>query len=258
MLRFRSLGSGSSGNATIVEARSAGTVTRLLVDCGLGVRQLEQRLAVAGLAFTDIDAVFVTHEHSDHLGCARRLALRQRIPVWMSRGTRASIRETDFDHLLHFASDGAPFSLGELQLTPFAVPHDAREPLQLRCSDGHASLGILTDLGHANAHVLNHLSDCQALLLECNHDPGMLADSRYPAFLQQRIGGSHGHLSNARSAAIAQALNHAGLCTVVAAHLSRENNRPELARASLAAALGRRPEDIGVADPVTGTDWLVV
>lgn len=258
MLRFRSLGSGSSGNATLVEARSAGCVTRLLVDCGLGIRQLEQRLAGAGLALHDIDAIFVTHEHSDHLGCARALALRQRIPVWMSRGTHAGARDPDFADLLRIASDGIPIAMGELSITPFTVPHDAREPLQLRCSDGNASLGILTDLGHATDHVLTHLAVCQALLLECNHDPQMLEASSYPAFLKKRVSGLHGHLSNARSAQIAAALKHPGLSTVVAAHLSRENNRPALAQSALADALGCTTADIGVADPLTGTDWLSV
>lgn len=258
MLRFRNLGSGSSGNATVVEARSGTGVTRLLVDCGLGIRQLDQRLALAGLVPGDIDAIFVTHEHSDHIGCARPFALRHRIPVWMSRGTHAGARDGDFGDLLRYAGDGMPLALGELCVTPFTVPHDAREPLQLRCSDGAASLGILTDLGHATDHVLGHLSGCQALLLECNHDPQMLAASSYPPFLKQRVGGQHGHLSNACSAAIAAALHHPGLAQVVAAHLSRENNRPALARQALADALQRDPEDIGVADPVAGTDWLVV
>lgn len=258
MLRFRNLGSGSSGNATIVEARSAGSVTRLLVDCGLGIRQLEQRMAQAGLALTDIDAIFVTHEHSDHIGCSRALALRYRIPVWMSHGTHAGARDPDFSDLLRIARDGAQISLGELSVTPFTVPHDAREPLQLRCSDGDASLGILTDLGHATDHLLAHLLGCQALLLECNHDPQMLQDSLYPPFLKKRVGGPHGHLSNARSAEIASALKHPGLSTVVAAHLSRENNRPALAQLALADALNCAPAHIGVADPLMGTEWLEV
>lgn len=256
MLRFRNLGSGSSGNATIVEGRSGTSVTRLLVDCGLGLRQLDQRLGSAGLVAGDIDAIFVTHEHSDHIGCARQLARRLRIPVWMSRGTHAGARDADVDDLLQFASDGTTIALGELCVVPFTVPHDAREPLQLRCSDGSTSLGILTDLGHATDHVLAHLSGCHALLLECNHDAELLAASSYPAFLKKRVGGRHGHLSNTASAQIASALRHPGLATVVAAHLSRENNRPELARAALAQALDRLPADIGVADPLTGTGWL--
>ncbi len=258
MLRLRNLGSGSSGNATIIEGRCGISVTRLLVDCGLGIRQLEQRLALAGLGSADIDAIFITHEHSDHIGCARQLALRHRIPVWMSRGTHAGTRNGDFDDLLHYASDGVPIALGDVGVMPFTVPHDAREPLQLRCTDGATGLGILTDLGHATDHVLAHLSGCHALLLECNHDPRMLEDSSYPPFLKKRVGGKHGHLSNACSAEIAAALHHPGLSTVVAAHLSRENNRPSLARAALAIALGCASTDVGVADPLHGTDWITV
>ncbi len=258
MLRFRNLGSGSSGNATVVEARNGPCVTRLLVDCGLGIRQIEQRLGRAGLMPGDIDAIFITHEHSDHIGSARLLALRQRIPVWMSRGTHVGAGSPDFDDLLRIASDGVAITLDALCVMPFTVPHDAREPLQLRCTDGNTSLGILTDLGHATDHVLVHLAACQAMLLECNHDPDLLAASSYPPFLKKRVGGKHGHLSNVLSAQIAAALNHPGLATVVAAHLSRQNNRPELARAVLARALGRAPADIGVADPVSGTDWIAV
>ena len=148
MLRFRSLGSGSSGNATVVEAGSGHSVKRLLIDCGLTLKVLDQRLARAGLGACDLDAIFVTHEHGDHIGCARGLALRHRIPVWMSLGTYTAIGSPDFDGLLRQASDGAIIDLVEMRVTPFTVPHDAREPLQLRCSDGASSVGVLTDLGH--------------------------------------------------------------------------------------------------------------
>lgn len=257
-MRFRNLGSGSSGNATIVEARSGSRVNRLLVDCGLGIRQLDQRLQRAGLSADDIDAIFVTHEHSDHIGCARQVAMRHQIPVWMSHGTHAGVGSPDFDGLLQLARDGVAIELGELHLTPFTVPHDAREPLQLRCSDGASSLGILTDLGHATEHVLAQLAACQALLLECNHDADLLAGGAYPAFLKKRVGGKMGHLSNARAGEIARALRHPGLGTVVAAHLSQHNNRPELARAALARALDCAAADIAVADQVHGSDWFTV
>ena len=171
MLRFKNLGSGSSGNATVVEGRSGAEVRRLLVDCGLGIRQLQARLGQAGLETGDIDAIFITHEHSDHVGCARTLSLRQRTPVWMSRGTYAALGAPDFDGLLHFANDGQALDLGTFEACPFTVPHDAREPLQLRCSDGAAHMGILTDLGHATSHVLQQLAGCHALLIEANHDP---------------------------------------------------------------------------------------
>ena len=258
MLRFRSLGSGSSGNATVVEAGSGRQVRRLLVDCGLGLKQLEQRLARAGLTACDIDAIFITHEHGDHIGCAHTLALRERIPVWMSLGTYSAIGSPDFSGLLTHAADGSAIDLGEFCVTPFTVPHDAREPLQLRCADGDASLSILTDLGHATAHVLEQLARCDALLLECNHESALLEASTYPAFLKKRVGGKYGHLSNEDAGQIARAVCHAGLRTVVAAHLSEKNNSPRLARAALAEALGWSVTDIGVADPVHGTDWIRV
>ena len=267
MLRFKNLGSGSAGNATVVEAGSGLHLKRLLVDCGLGLRALEARLTQAGLQMGQIDAIFVTHEHADHIGCARQLALRHRTPVWMSQGTASALSDAaglfasqraDFDGLLMRAQDSISIDLGELQITPFTVPHDAREPLQLRCSDGARHLGVLTDLGHATDHVREHLSGCNALLLECNHDADLLDTSSYPAFLKKRVAGRLGHLSNPDSAAIAKSLDHAGLKHVVAAHLSRQNNRPELARAALAGALGRAPEDIAVADQATGCDWISV
>lgn len=258
MLRFKSLGSGSSGNALLIEAGTgAGApVTRLLVDAGLGIRHLDARLAKAGLAASELSGIFITHEHADHIGCALTLALRERIPVWMSDGTHRAIGRPDFEGLLEVARDGVAIDLGGLQLMPFTVPHDAQEPLQLTCDNGARRLGVLTDLGHVSAHVTRHLRGCHALLLECNHDPDLLARSRYPDFLKQRIAGPHGHLANAASAALAGALMHSGLKHLVAAHLSEQNNRPDLARAALAGAAGCAPADIVVADSSLGTDWL--
>jgi phosphoribosyl 1,2-cyclic phosphodiesterase len=256
VLRFRSLGSGSTGNATLVEAASGPQTTRLLVDCGLGQKHLEARLAAAGLAPGDINALFITHEHADHIGCARAWALRWRIPVWMSQGTHTAIGAPDFDGLLRLARDSQAIEVDELQLMPFTVPHDAREPLQLVCSDGAVRLGILTDLGHASAYVLQRLAGCHALLLECNHDPDLLAAGSYPPFLKRRVGGLWGHLANDAAAQIAQAVHHSGLRHVVAAHLSEQNNRPELARSALAQALGCADADIAVADAAGTGGWF--
>ena len=257
MLRFKSLGSGSSGNATVVEAMGL-LPLRVLIDCGLGIRQLLSRLAEAGLQPDDINAVFITHEHGDHIGCARSLALRYRIPVWMSKGTHAALGSPDFDGLLHIARDGKAIDLGGLQLTPFTVPHDAREPMQLSCSDGSAKLGVLTDLGHATSHVLSHLKGCDAMLLECNHDTTLLEQSAYPWFLKRRVGGEYGHLSNAAAADIARTVMHSGFKHLVAGHLSLQNNRPELAQAAMAAALGCSGDDIVVAGASCGTPWLYI
>jgi len=257
VLRFKSLGSGSSGNATLVEARGTRPF-RILIDCGLGLKHLLYRLGQAGLRPEDINAVFITHEHGDHIGCARSLSLRYRIPVWMSHGTHTATGSPDFDGLLHTARDGEPIDLGDLQLTPFTVPHDAREPLQLTCTDGSAKLGVLTDLGHATAQVMAHLNACDALLLECNHDTDMLAQSAYPAFLKRRVGGQYGHLSNTAAADIACMVKHHGLKHLVAAHLSAQNNRPALVQGVMAEALSCGSEDIIIAKPEDGTCWLQI
>ena len=258
-MRFCSLGSGSGGNATLVEASGGITTSRVLIDCGFSLRELEMRLARAGLECEDLDAVFVTHEHGDHIGCAVALARKHDIPVWMSHGTWKAIGQPEMpDERLHFARDGQAITLGDLQLMPYTVAHDAREPLQLRLTDGARTLGVLTDAGSITAHMLANLQRCDALLLECNHDAAMLAASSYPASLKARIGGRLGHLSNQTAAEILTACVHAGLTHLVAAHLSDRNNTPALARAALAAASGRLADDILVADPLTGFDWLAI
>ncbi|HWK85137.1 MAG TPA: MBL fold metallo-hydrolase [Caldimonas sp.] len=255
-MRFRSLGSGSSGNATLVEATSGITTTRLLVDAGFSLRDLEARLAAAGLAFDDIDAVYVTHEHGDHIGCAVTLAARFELPLWMSRGTWRAIGEPIAPPGLRFARDDECIAVGDLELRPFTVAHDAAEPLQLRCSDGSATLVILTDLGSITAHMLDCIAACDALVLECNHDAAMLAASSYPSSLKARIGGRLGHLSNATAAEVLGRCMSPRLRHVVAAHLSRENNRPEMARAALAGRWGSGRADIVVADAERGFEWL--
>ena len=255
-MRFCSLGSGSGGNATVVEARGSTRTSRVLIDCGFSARELESRLARAGLQTTDLDAVFVTHEHGDHVGCAVALARRHRLPLWMSRGTWRAIGEPDADGMLQFARDGQPISVGDLLLGPYTVAHDAQEPLQLRVSNGALHLGVLTDVGSITPHLLANLQGCDALLLECNHDRGLLEQSRYPASLKARIGGRYGHLSNDTAAEILAACVHGGLRHLVAAHLSEQNNRPGLARMALAQACGGLPQDIVVADPLQGFGWL--
>ena len=255
-MRFCSLGSGSAGNATLVEAGHGAGTRRLLIDCGFSLREFESRLARIGLDAEGLHAVFVTHEHGDHIGCAVTLARRHRLPLWMSRGTWRAIGAPELPELIRFARDGEAIDLGELELTPFTVTHDAQEPLQLRCSDGARHLGVLTDVGSISEHLIAHLQNLDALLLECNHDRGMLAASRYPTSLKARIGGRLGHLSNDTAAQILGRCRHAGLNQLVAAHLSERNNTPQLARDALAPVWGSAPEDIVVADQQTGFGWL--
>jgi len=261
MLRFKSLGSGSSGNATLVEAKSGAHTTRLLVDCGLRLQDLEARLEEAGTQVKALDAIFITHEHGDHIGCARSLVKRHQTPIWMSRGTWLAIQDPHwqpFQSHLKEVRDGQTLACGDLQIFPFTVPHDAREPLQLRCSDGNRQLGIVTDLGHITPHVVAALQGCHALMLESNHDPEMLERSAYPSFLKQRVGGAWGHLANHAAADLLRQVKHTGLNHVLAAHLSERNNTPELARACLSEVMGCAPQDIDVAAPQGGSEWVEV
>ena len=257
MIRFKSLGSGSSGNATVIQARCGTQLSHLLVDCGFGIRELDKRLRTAGMMADQVDAIFITHEHGDHIGCARQLALRERIPVYMSEGTYAAIGQPDFEGLLRLACDSLAFEVGALQVRPFTVPHDAREPLQLTCTDGDTRLGVVTDLGHVSLHVMQEVAQCATLLLEANHDEAMLAAGPYPPFLKRRVGGGWGHLANTAAAQLAQSVHAGGrLRQVMAAHLSEQNNKPELARQVLAAALGCGEGDVLVADGAKGSEWL--
>ena len=254
-MRFKSLGSGSSGNATLVQSTGSDTCN-LLIDCGFGLRHMVQRLEKSGVQPFQLDAIFITHEHGDHTGCVQALSTQYNIPVWMSAGTAAAMSFDNASGLLRTASDCDVIELKGLQLCPFTVPHDAREPLQLTCTNGVAKLGVLTDLGHATAHVLNQLQGCHALMLECNHDADMLATSLYPPFLKQRVGGHYGHLANSQAAGIVSAVLHSRLKHVVAAHLSQQNNSPELVRNSLAQAMSCHADDILIATQAEGSPWL--
>ena len=257
MLRFRSLASGSSGNATLIEASDGLRRTRVLVDCGLGLRQLLARLAGEGLGPADLDGIFITHEHGDHIGCAPLLAARYGVPVWTSAGTAQYVAFAGLESALNLVRDGQVFAIGGIQFHPFTVPHDAREPLQLRCTDGDRVLGLMTDIGHVTGHALAALTGCHALVLESNHDIELLAKSRYPDFLKRRVGGQHGHLSNAQAAAALATLRHDRLNTVVAAHLSERNNRPNLVSRAFAAVLGCGDGDVLLAER-HGRGWLSV
>ena len=254
-MRFASIGSGSEGNGLVVEA---GT-TRILIDCGFGVRDTLARLARVGVEIETLSAIIVTHEHADHVGGVAALAARHRIPVWLTFGTlsAAGDRLCAMERVYGFDSHDV-FEIGDLQIRPFPVPHDAREPVQFVLSDGAFRLGVLTDLGMSTPYVEASLSGCDALVLECNHDRELLAGSDYPASLKQRIAGRLGHLDNTDAAALLRALDSSRLQHIFAAHLSRQNNTPELARAALAGALSCTPDWIGIADQTQGFDWRVL
>jgi phosphoribosyl 1,2-cyclic phosphodiesterase len=251
-MRFALLGSGSRGNATLVVKGK----TALLIDCGFSARELEARLAVVGLEVSALSAIVVTHEHNDHIAGVGAVARKHKLPVWLSHGSYSAGQKRLGELLVrHTLNCHQRFSIGELELQPFPVPHDAREPCQLVLGDGDKKLGILTDAGRSTQHIESCLDGCDALVLECNHDVQMLADGPYPPSLQARVGGDLGHLSNDQSAALLARLETSKLQHLVAAHISEKNNRPELAAAALSETLGCEQEWISLADQTTGLDW---
>ncbi len=254
-MRFAALGSGSSGNAWVVRA---GTTT-VLVDCGFGPRETARRLQRLGLEAGSIAAVVVTHEHVDHVGGAMACARRFGWSVHLTAGTRAAMRDTAPAGQLREIMPEQAFSIGDVEIMPCTVPHDAREPVQFVLGNGAVRLGILTDAGHVSAHMRESFGQCDALVLECNHDAHLLASGRYPPALKARIAGGWGHLENEAAAGLLAAMPRPSrLQHVIAAHLSTENNRPELARAALARALACDADWIGVADQDAGLDWREV
>lgn len=242
----------------MISAASGTTHTTVMLDCGFSIRETERRLARLDMAASDLAAIVVTHEHQDHVGGVFKFARRHRIPVWLSFGTYQAVCDQCDGVILHFCRDGDRVAIGDLELAPYTVPHDAREPVQYVASDGHAKFGVLTDAGQSTPHLIQALGACDALMLECNHDRKMLADSAYPPALKQRIGGAYGHLSNQTSAEILVALNRTRLKVVIGAHLSRQNNTPELVRAALSGALGAASTDVTVACQEQGFGWVDV
>lgn len=250
-MRFASLGSGSAGNALLVEHGTS----CLMLDCGFGLRDTVTRLQRLGRSPADLAGIVVTHEHGDHVAGVFRLARKYALPVWMTHGTWVGCREVDDNLDLRIIDSHRSFSLGDLDVQPFPVPHDAREPVQFVFSAGGLRLGVLTDIGEPTAHVCAMLSGCAGLVLEFNHDAGMLARSAYPASLKRRIAGRYGHLENSVAATLLAKIDGSQLQSLVAAHLSERNNLPELAVAEVARVLGGVPAWVGVASPDCGFAW---
>ncbi|WP_028311401.1 MBL fold metallo-hydrolase [Derxia gummosa] len=259
-MRYTSLGSGSEGNALVIEARAATQrPTRILLDCGFGVREVVRRLVARGIEPESLDAILVTHEHGDHGSGVARLARRYGIPVHSSHGTGIALRLPDETGVRwRPICSHTRFEINGLDIRPFPVPHDAREPTQFVFSDGRARLGVLTDVGSATPFILDMLTGCDGLVLECNHDPALLAASSYPPSVRARIAGNYGHLSNSAAAAILAAIERDRLKHLHAAHLSRQNNQPELAAAALAAVLNCNPAEILLASQQDGFDWVEI
>lgn len=249
-MHFCCLGSGSRGNAYVVEKRA----TTLMIDCGFSLTDIKRRLVKNLLSPADIDALLITHEHSDHTAGLRRFLDAYPIPAYMSRGTAKKLNYPVGWRLLQA---GKTLLIGDLQVLPVAVPHNAAEPLQFIIDDGAGRLGLMTDLGHTPPALCENLKNLNALIVECNYSASQLAaNKRYPMEVKRRIAGDYGHLENEAAACLLGKIKNGDMRHVVATHLSAENNTPTAARQALRQAINGAATAIHVSDQENGADWL--
>lgn len=254
-MRFASIGSGSDGNGTLVQ----GVEGTLLVDCGFSAREALSRMAEMGIAAEDLAAILVTHEHSDHIKGVARLANVCRIPVYATWGTWASKLNGVLDEaLLQLITPHEEFLVAGLQVQPVPVPHDAREPCQFVLEQSGTRLGLLSDVGSVTPHMVESYQNCDALILECNHDLTMLAEGPYPPSLKRRVSGPLGHLNNRQSADMLSQLERSTMQHLVVAHISQKNNHPDLAMEALLSDAICPEHIIRLATQNSGFDWLTV
>ncbi len=255
-MRFASIGSGSDGNGTLVSNGGEGCI---LLDCGFSAKDAVARMAERGIAAADLAGILVTHEHTDHVKGVARLANLHRVPVFTTWGTFIGKLNGELDEaLLNLIVPGEMFSLAGLQIDPVAVPHDAREPCQFVFATAQARLGILTDAGSITRQMVARYRDCDAFMLECNHDLRMLAEGPYPASLKRRVAGALGHLNNQQAADMLRQVGHDAMQHVIVTHISQKNNTPELAVQALLDSQGCRPDVIRVAEQKTGLEWCTI
>lgn len=249
MFRFAYLGSGSRGNAALVSTGE----TVLMLDCGFSVSEVEKRMSSLQIEATQLTGLLVTHEHGDHLNGVARVARRYNLPVWMTRGTYRVWKDRNVPQVEFFHAHES-FTIGDVTVHPYPVPHDACEPCQFVFEHQGRRLGVLSDSGRITAHICEQLDSCHALLVECNHDPEMLRVGPYAPSLKARVGGPLGHLSNEQAAELLGNIDTSQLQHLVIAHMSETNNTPDLARNAVIGALGHDPEWLEVApqDEVMG------
>ena len=251
-MRIASLGSGSRGNATLVQHRE----TTLLVDNGFSLKQFHRRLQRLELEPEQIDAVLLTHEHGDHSGGVQRLCASHGIPLWTTVGTARAALSPGFE--FHSLVAGQRVLFGDIEVLPVTVPHDANEPLQFVFHevDNGRRLGVLTDAGHITRHMVEAFDRLDGLLLEFNYDPEMLDNGSYPDMLKQRVGGNLGHLSNQQSLELLQRIDTRNLVCLIAAHISEKNNHPDIV-GELIRQIDGVPEPV-LASQEGGFDWVVL
>jgi len=252
-LQFASLGSGSRGNCTLVEADG----TTVLIDCGFSMRETEKRLQRLMRDISQVSGILVTHEHGDHVRGVASLAKKYQIPVWSSRGTAKAAKLEELESWQCIDIHQA-FEIDNLLVQPIPVPHDAREPCQFVFSDGDWRLGVLTDTGSITPYIEEQYSACDAFILEANHDQEMLANGAYPHSLKQRVGGNYGHLNNHQAKELLESIDVSKLQYLVASHISDKNNTVALARDKMSEAIDFDASWIDVASQDEGLDWRVL
>lgn len=258
MFHLTVLASGSSGNCALLETPT----TRVLVDAGVSSRKIVQRLEVLGVKAEQIDAVLLTHEHSDHASAVGVWARRYKTPIYANRLTAEALSADAKGVEWRLFSTGAEFQLGVLKVQSFAIPHDAAEPVGFVFKHEEHSVGFLTDLGVATKMVLERVRPVHTLVLEANHDEKLLQDdTRRPWAIKQRIFSRHGHLSNAAAAEVLAEIAGGNLRRAVLGHLSEDCNTPDLAlrtvRARLESGAGASLEVLCAPSPATGERLLV-
>lgn len=237
------LASGSKGNATYITDGEQG----ILIDCGISTRQLRARMSQQGYANGPLDAVLITHEHSDHVAAARILDKDHHkktgvsLPFYMSQGTQRALKPRVTPTNIHSVQAGKPFNIGGITVEPFSVPHDTVEPIAYTLTFSGTRVGVITDLGTPTPRVEAQLASLDIAVLEFNHCTEMLLDGPYPWSTKERIRSSYGHLSNSQAAGLLEsaAINAPRLQRVILAHLSHDNNTPELAQWTAHEALHR-------------------
>jgi len=249
-MRFASIGSGSRGNATLISHKK----TTLLVDCGFSARETEKRLQRLQFDVNKLSAIVVTHEHADHINGVRVLARKYKLPVYATPGT-AGCLPADVKDLIKEFSCHECFNIDDIEVEPFPVPHDAREPSQFVFGNGVHRVGLLTDVGSSTPVIEQALSACDALLLEANHDMTMLENGDYPDHLIYRVSGRFGHLNNVQSASLLEKIDTSRLQHIVAMHLSEKNNSPDIVSPLFAKALDCEQSWIGIAGQDSGFGW---
>ncbi len=250
-IQFCSLGSGSKGNGTLVAFKQ----TILLLDCGFSTKETVKRLQEKGIIPSQITAILVTHEHSDHIKGVSSFSNKYSIPVWMSKGTslhKQSIKIIN-NNIIDCHND---FLVGNINITPVLVPHDSREAVQFVFKAANKMLGILTDVGCITNHIVNEYDLCDVLILEFNYDEEMLHQGVYPYKLKQRVSGRLGHLSNKQSIELLEKINSSNLQLLVVAHKSAENNSNLIIESAIREMTKIKNINYFIASQESGFHWM--